>query len=102
VFAVRNSCREKFQQSLDLHLGVGLPVGSVRDRLFLQVDAFNVVSTATGLVDRALVLIDPNGALTTDASGNVTLPLIANPKFGSLLIRRGEPRTVRVGLRMEY
>jgi hypothetical protein len=101
VFAARNSCREKIQQSLDLHLGVGLPVGGKRDRLFLEVDAFNVFSTETGLVDRALVLVDPSGTLTS-SSGHVQLPLIANPKFGTLLVRRGEPRAIRVGLRMEY
>ena len=102
AFAVRNSCRGEMQQALDLSLAVALPVGMAKNRLVLRVDAFNVVSTATGVIDRALVLVDPTRVLSTDASGNVAIPLIANSKFGSLLIRRGEPRMVRVGLSMEY
>ncbi len=101
-FAARNSCREKMQQALDLSLSVGLPVGRLGDRLALTVDAFNLVATETGVVDRALVLIDPAGSLGSGGSGSVTLPLIANPNFGSLLVRRGDPRSVRVGLRLEY
>ena len=101
-FAERNSCREKMQQALDLHVSVGLPIASQVGRLLLQVDAFNIVGTATGVIDRAALLIDPNGTVVTDGAGNVTLPLVANPHFGSLLARRGQPRVVRVGLRMEY
>ena len=52
--------------------------------------------------DRALLLIDPSGSITTDAQGNVVLPLVANPHFGKLLIRRGEGRVVRIGLRVGY
>lgn len=99
-FAGRNSCREKVQQGLDLHLSIGLPVRA--QRVVLQVDAFNVVATETGIVDRAALLIDPGQALITDGAGNVVLPLVANPRLGRLLVRRGEPRVVRVGLRMEY
>ncbi len=102
TFAVRNSCRSDMQQALDLSLAFGLPIGTAKNRLVLRIDAFNVVSTATGVIDRALVLVDPTRALSTDASGNVSIPLIANSHFGSLLIRRGEPRMVRVGLSMEY
>ena len=101
-FAERNSCREKMQQALDLHFSVGLPIPRGRNNLSLQVDAFNVVATETGIVDRAAVLIDPTRSLVSDGAGHVTLPLIANPRFGSLLARRGEPRMVRIGLRMEY
>jgi hypothetical protein len=99
-FARRNSCREKVQQGLDLHLSVGLPVRN--QRVVLQVEAFNLVATATGVIDRAALLVDPAGTVVTDGAGNVVLPLVANPRFGSLLVRRGEPRVVRVGLRMEY
>lgn len=100
-FAVRNSCRADMVQGLDLRASVGLPVGGSYG-LALTVEAFNVVSTETGLVDRAALLVDPNGNFAVDAAGNVTLPLVANPNFGSLLSRRGEPRMVRVGLRLEY
>lgn len=101
-FAERNACREKLQQGLDLHLSVGLPAGGPGRQVRLEVDAFNVVATATGVIDRALVLVDPTRPVVTDAAGNVTLPLVANPRFGSILARRGEPRVVRIGLRMDY
>ncbi len=102
TFAVRNSCRGRIQQSLDLTASVSLPIGGPTSRVVLRVDAFNVVATESGIIDRALLLVDPTGSLTTTPSGNVILSLVANPKFGSLLVRRGEPRMVRVGLSVEY
>jgi hypothetical protein len=101
-FAARNSCRETSVGSLDLRVGLSLPLRGGGSRLAFTVDAFNVVSSATGLVDRAAMLVDPAKTLTTDATGGVTLPLSANPQFGALLARRGEPRLVRFGLRVEY
>jgi hypothetical protein len=101
-FAARNSCREKSVGSLDLRLAVNFPLRGGGSSLAFTIDAFNVVSSATGLVDRAALLIDPSQTLSTDANGGVTLPLSANPRFGSLLARRGEPRLVRFGLRVEY
>jgi len=102
-FAPRNSCRESGVQALDLRFAVGLPVtiGS-GGSLSLTVDAFNVVSSATGVVDKAALLIDPGTALGTGTGGSVTVPFIANPLFGTLLSRRAEPRLLRVGLKMEY
>ncbi|MGH7559794.1 MAG: carboxypeptidase regulatory-like domain-containing protein [Gemmatimonadales bacterium] len=101
-FAERNACREKGVGALDLHAAVSLAVGGAGSRLAVTVDAFNVVASATGLVDRAALLVDPAGSLSTSAGGTVTVPLVANPRFGSLLSRRGEPRIVRFGLRVEY
>jgi hypothetical protein len=90
--------------SLDLRVGFELPVrfgGPGGPRLALTVDAFNLVATETGVVDRALVLVDAAGSLTT--SGRVTtIPLQLNSGFGTLLSRRGEPRVIRVGLGVEY
>jgi hypothetical protein len=100
-FAPRNSCREDAAYGLDLTVSVGLSVGGGQ-RLALVLDAFNVVSSAVGLVDRALWLVDRNGTLTTDSQGRVALPLVPNPDFGNLLSRRNDPRLVRVGLRLEY
>ena len=100
-FAARNSCRGDMVSSLDLRLALGLPVGAAYG-LTLTVDAFNVLATETGILDRAAVLVDPAGTFSVDAAGNVTLPLVANPNFGTLLSRRGEPRTIRFGLRLEY
>lgn len=100
-FAVRNSCRGDMVSALDLSVSAGLPIGSAR-RLALTIEAFNVMATATGLVDRAAVLVDPAGIFAVDAAGSVTIPYLANPDFGTLLSRRGDPRIVRVGLRLEY
>lgn len=100
-FAVRNSCRSDMVSALDLSLAARLPVGGAGG-LRLTVEAFNVVSSAFGLVDRAALLVDPTGVFAVDGSGNVTIPLVANPDFGSLLSRRTDPRLVRVGLRLEY
>ena len=101
-FAVRNACREEAVSALDVRLEVGLPMRlSGESRLSLVLDAFNVVSTETGIIDRALVLVDP-GAPLQSAAGQVTVPLIINPNFGTILSRRTEPRTVRVALRVEY
>jgi hypothetical protein len=102
-FALRNSCREKGVQALDLRLAIGLPMrlgGGAR--LWASVDAFGLVSSETGVVDRAAVLIDPSGSLGTGTGGTVTVPLIPNPNFGKLLSRRVEPRLLRFGLRVEY
>ncbi|MFN8646668.1 MAG: carboxypeptidase regulatory-like domain-containing protein [Gemmatimonadales bacterium] len=100
--AKRNSCRSDANHALDLSTAVGLPLRSLGGRVELTVDVLNLVSTPVGIVDRALVLVDPTGTLATDPQGNVTLPLIANPRFGRFLSRRTEPRMVRFGLRLAY
>ena len=102
-FAERNSCRGKSVQALDLELSIGLPVtlkggGTLR----LTIDGFNVVSSKTGVLDRAVLLIDPAQTLSAGGNGRVTVPFVANANFGSLLSRRVEPRLIRFGLRMEY
>jgi hypothetical protein len=103
AFAVRNSCREDAATSLDFRFSVGLPlIAKDGSRLSVVLDAFNVVSSTVGLVDRALVLVDPNGAIITDNQGNVTLPFVVNPNFGNIQSRRNDPRLIRVGVRMEY
>lgn len=101
--AARNSCRADANHSIDISAAIGLPVRALGGaRLELTAEVLNLASTPIGIVDRALVLVDPAGTLTTDSQGNVTLPLIANPRFGSLLSRRTEPRMVRLGLRVAY
>ena len=99
-FAARNSCREAAVQSLDAELGFRLPFGSSR-RVMLTLSAFNLISTESGLVDRAAVLVDPDGSISTDANGRLVLPLILNDNFGQVLSRRNDPRTIRIGLRVE-
>lgn len=99
-FAKRNSCRDPGVHGLDLRAEVGLPVGGAR-RVALVVDGFNVVASEIGLVDHAAVLVNPAGTISTDASGHTVLPLLANTNFGKLLVRRGEGRLLRVGIRVE-
>ena len=102
-FAARNGCRESAVGSLDLRLAVPLPVGGGAGRLMLTLDAFNLVASTTGVVDRAALLINPATALTINAAtGAVSIPYMANPNFGTLLRRGGEPRVVRLGLRVEH
>ena len=103
TFVARNACREDALTALDLRFQIGLPAHTGDGgQLSLVVDAFNVVTTATGIIDRALVLVDPAGTLTPAGPGRVNVPLIVNPNFGRLLVRRADPRMLRVGLRMEY
>jgi hypothetical protein len=98
--AERNSCREDGRHGLDLGASVAVRLRSLGGRLEITLDIVNLVSSRSGIVDRALVLVDPNATLTTDPTTNVTsLPLVANPRFGKLLSRRDEPRVVRLGLR---
>lgn len=97
--AARNSCRADAVQSLDLEAGIRLPLGD--RRVLLTVDAFNVVASATGYVDRAAVLVNPAGSISVNANGELVLPLVANDHFGQLLSRRTAPRTIRFGLRVE-
>jgi hypothetical protein len=97
--AARNSCREDAVASLDLSLAFRLAAGS--RRIALTLDAFNVVASATGLVDRAALLVDPAGTITTNGAGRTVVQMIVNENFGTLLSRRGEPRTLRIGLRVE-
>lgn len=101
-FAQRNSCRSDMVHALDLNLAVGLPVRSLGGRVEVTLDAFNLVASKTGLVDRALVLVDPQGTLTTNGQGQLVLPLIANPDFGKLMSLRTENRLVRIGFRLSY
>jgi hypothetical protein len=89
--------------ALDARVEIGLPVRfSDGSRLALVVDGFNLISSETGIVDRALVLVDPAGTLTVGGGGQINVPLIANPNFGKLLSRRTDSRFFRIGLRVGY
>jgi hypothetical protein len=99
-FVRRNSCRDPGRHALDLAAAVGLPVRSLGGHVELTLDVINLAASSAGVMDHALVLVDPAGTLVTDPSGNVTLPLVANPHFGKMLSRRDEPRIVRLGVRL--
>jgi hypothetical protein len=100
-FVDRNSCRGAGIKRLDLRvvLGpfrLGLPVE-------LVLDGLNVLDAAYADVDRALYLVDPGAALTTDpATGTVTVPLMTNPNFGKAIRRYGSGRALRLGIRVNY
>ncbi|MGH9261074.1 MAG: hypothetical protein ACRD08_14455, partial [Acidimicrobiales bacterium] len=101
-FAARNSCREPAMHTLDVRaaLTVARPRGSAID---LFADAVNVIESDVGIRDRALYLVDPTGTITTDpGTGRITVPLVVNPGFGKLLVRRSNGRFVRLGLRVSY
>ncbi|HEY3933828.1 MAG TPA: hypothetical protein VGL65_04355, partial [Gemmatimonadales bacterium] len=95
-FAARNSCRDPGVQAVDLQASIAIGRGWA-----ITVDGFNLVGSTTGIYDHAAVLVDPTRTITTDGSGRTVLPLIANPDFGTLLSRRGEPRVLRIGFRVE-
>jgi Carboxypeptidase regulatory-like domain len=99
-FAKRNSCREDGRHALDLGASVTLPIRSIGSPVEITFDLINLFASRSGIVDHALVLVDPQGTLVTDGAGNVTLPLVANPRFGKLVSRRDEPRVLRLGLRL--
>jgi hypothetical protein len=98
-FAVRNSCRAPAEFGLDLRFAVrdfsllGIPAE-------LDVDGLNVLTSGEGVVDRALYLVDGSRSLTASGTGVVNVPLVANPNFGKLLVRRSPGAAVRVGLRV--
>ncbi len=98
-FAARNSCRGPAVTSVDARFALklfdlsGSPVEVI-------VDGVNLVATNTGIVDQALYLVDATKTLTTSASGSVvTVPLVANPRFGKLLYKYSPAAGVRAGLR---
>lgn len=97
-FAVRNSCRGPSVHSLDVRLSVRVARLGDRDAT-LVVDGFNLVESKDGVLDDALVLVDPAGSIAT-AGSTVTIPLMVNPEFGSVLYPSTRGRMLRVGFRI--
>ncbi len=99
-FARRNSCRAPAVAALDARLVIRLfrvldaPVEMV-------VDGLNLVTSGDGVVDRAVFLVDPSRSLARTGDV-VTVPLIANPDFGKLLVRRSAGAAARAGLRVNF
>jgi len=101
-FAGRNSCRGPAVASLDLRLVVRLQ-SLVRLPLEAVVTGYDLISSNDGIVDRAVYLVDPTRSISTSvATGVVSVPLVANPDFGKILIRHTAARTVQAGLRYEF
>lgn len=101
-FAERNSCRDPAVKTLDLRLLVGLPhAGGLGFSIVL--DAFNVLESNTGVYDHALYLIDKSKSLSYNpATGVTTIPLIANPNFGNVLMQESGGRWGRIGLQVAF
>jgi hypothetical protein len=96
--AERNSCRGPALHGLDVELGYQV-WHTASGRLDITLEGFNLIAGGTGIVDRAAVLVDPTGSITTSPAGTLVLPLVLNAHFGELQSRRTAPRTIRLGLR---
>jgi hypothetical protein len=99
-FVERNSCRDPARHAMDLTAAIGLGVRSLGGPLYLTVEAFNVVATASGLRDHAALLVDPGQPIVNDGNGGLVIPYTGNPGFGTLQSRRGGDRLIRIGLRV--
>lgn len=100
AFAARNSCREGSVHSLDGRVALALLRAGGRSAT-LVLDGLNLLSSDAGETDTALYLVDPAGSLGT-AGGQVVLPLVANPNFGSPIARFATGRTLRIGFQLSY
>ncbi|MDH3206950.1 MAG: carboxypeptidase-like regulatory domain-containing protein [Gemmatimonadota bacterium] len=97
-FAVRNSCRGPSAHSVDVRIRFRLGRLAGRDAS-LVLDGFNLVESRDGVVDDALLLVDPTGSITT-SSGVVTIPFVLNPDFGRVIYPSTRGRMVRIGFRI--
>jgi len=98
AFAARNSCRGPAVHGLDVRLSFQL--GRVMGReARLVVDGLDVIESEDGLIDDALLLVDPTGTLTS-SGGTVTIPVIVNPDFGKVVYPSSRGRMLRIGLRI--
>jgi hypothetical protein len=99
-FATRNACRGALTHRLDVRVAFRLGQLTI-GKLELLLEGLNVLAPISGPVDRALLLVDPTGALSTDAlTGVTTVPYIVNPNFGKILTDRSPGVLWRVGVRI--
>ncbi len=95
-FAARNSCRGPSSSTLNAGLRLGLL--DLRGRtLYLTVEGFNLVEDRSGIVDSALLLVDPSKPLQR-SGGTVTIPVTVNPDFGKVVLPFTRGRILSVGL----
>ncbi|MEX0837642.1 MAG: hypothetical protein WD101_04870, partial [Gemmatimonadota bacterium] len=99
-FAVRNSCRGPSSHHMSARLQIGFgALGGQRASLF--VEGLNLLESEDGVIDEALVLVDPDAPLTyAQGDTRVTVPLTVNPTFGEVLLPTTRGRMLRVGLRI--
>ncbi len=100
TFARRNGCQGELMHRLDLRAVVRLRTLS-RGTVDLVVDVLDVTGVARPVVDRALLLVDRTGTITTDAiTGATVVPLIVNPGFGGALADRAIGPLLRLAVRV--
>lgn len=100
AFAIRNSCRGPSVHTLNARLQVTFARFGARNAS-LTLDAFNLLESQAGVVDDALLLVDPAGSITTSPDGStVTIPTVINPDFGSVLYPSTRGRMLRIGVRV--
>jgi hypothetical protein len=101
-FADRNSCRSAGVHSLDARLAFRLgAMGRYSGELIL--DGLNLLGGRDEYLDTGLYRVDPKGNITRNpATGQVSVPLVANPDFGKSLGNFQPGRTLRLGFRMSY
>ncbi|MDZ7781351.1 MAG: carboxypeptidase-like regulatory domain-containing protein [Gemmatimonadota bacterium] len=99
-FAVRNSCRGPASHDLSVRIRLGLgSLGGQNAGLF--VEGLNLIESEQGIIDEALLRVDPDADLTVSGGGErVTIPLELNPDFGRVVVPTSRGRMLRVGLRI--
>jgi hypothetical protein len=101
-FAERNSCRGENTHELDVRLGLSV-LNSGRTSAQLFVEGINLMDAQFSEPDRALVLIDAARTIQVNSTtGNITVPLVANPNFGQPLLQRGSGRMLRIGIQVNH
>ena len=101
-FAARNSCRGEPVKTLDVRVSFRL-FKDTEYPISVVADGLNLLDPDIAELDRAVYLIDANGAVTTDpVTRRTTIPLVVNPRFGRPAYRRGMGRSVRLGMRVGY
>lgn len=98
TFAARNSCRGPARHTLDARIQFRLGSWAGREAR-LTLDGFNLIEANEAMLDHALLLVDPNGSISTSPDGGtVTIPTVVNPQFGQSLDHTGRGRMLRIGL----
>jgi len=99
-FAERNSCRGPSVHDLSLRLRFGFATFGGRTAT-LVLDGFNLIESSAGVIDNALLLVDPTGSITTSPDGaTVTIPTTVNDGFGKVVYPSSRGRMLRIGVRI--
>lgn len=98
--ATRNACRADWVHTVDVRASIRIATLGAGP-LDLVVDAIDLLAAERGRLDGALYLVDRTGALLSNpTTGVTTVPLVANPAFGTVVADRSAGPLFRVGLRI--